>query len=243
MATTYIVGNWKMNQTLGEIETFFQTLKEQKFKNKNCWIAPQALHLGHCLELAKGTEVQVGAQNISENNFGAFTGEIAAHSVKELGATFTLVGHSERRTIFKETDALLNAKTKKALAENLKVIFCIGETLEERQANKTFDVLKNQIRLGLSDIPFSENIIIAYEPVWAIGTGKTATPEMAAEAHNFIRQELIALYGDNGNGTSILYGGSVKPSNINELLAMKDINGALVGGASLAAESFTALAQ
>ncbi len=243
----HIVGNWKMNQTLKEIETFFSSIDQASVKKLNCeaWVAPQALHLSKVLELSQVSgSFQVGAQNINQKDFGAFTGENSPASLKEIGATFTLVGHSERRAIYGENDDLLNQKTLKALEYDLTVIFCVGETLEERESNSTKKVIANQLVEGLKSLlkPQLNNVIVAYEPVWAIGTGKTATPEQAQAVHQDIRQELSQL-GFDPEKIIILYGGSVKPGNIEGLLSQNDIDGALVGGASLKPQSFLQLCQ
>lgn len=245
MPKNYIVGNWKMNQSLEDINSFITIFSESNIKDGNNWIAPQSIHINSLLNSSKETSLKVGSQTVSENDFGAFTGEINSSSLKELGAHFTLVGHSERRTLFNETDSALNAKTKKALDENLIVIFCCGETLEQREENKTEKIVHEQISNGLKEINLksADQLIVAYEPIWAIGTGKTASPEQAGSVHQSIRNLLNELYPNIGNEMSILYGGSVKPSNINDLLAQTDINGALVGGASLKAESFVELCK
>jgi triosephosphate isomerase len=177
---------------------------------------------------------------------GAFTGEISAAMLKSVGCEYVILGHSERRTIFGETDELINKKVKKALVSQLKPIFCIGETLEERESGTTFDVIKRQIHAGLSGLSDSDMkaVIIAYEPVWAIGTGKVASPAQAQEVHAFIRSELVKLFGAvSAENTIIQYGGSVKPDNARELLGQPDIDGALVGGACLKAESFVGIAE
>ncbi len=238
MRDTLIVGNWKMNQSLEEITSFFNTLKDNNFQSQ-AWIAPQALHISHCLK-NKPSTMKIGAQNCAYENSGAFTGELSPMAIKELGAEFVIIGHSERRSIFKETDETLYKKTLIALENNLSVIFCVGETLEEREANKVEQVLASQLENGLRDID-NENIIIAYEPVWAIGTGVTASPEQAEKAHSFIRDFLANKTKLNASATKILYGGSVKPENVKELLACENIDGGLVGGASLKAESFSHL--
>lgn len=223
-----IVGNWKMNQKIADIKFFFSEIPQ----GLEAWIAPQALHLPLCLSLAKN--IKIGAQNCAQKTSGAFTGETSAEALKDLGAHFVLIGHSERRQIFKESHAELLEKTTTALAQGLKVIFCVGETLEERESGRTMDVVKAQ----LMNLPASPEIIVAYEPVWAIGTGKVASPEQAQEVHAFIRQQLT-----EGAKTKILYGGSVKPDNVASLMSQKDIDGALVGGASLKAKDFLALCQ
>jgi len=237
----HIVGNWKMNQTLEDVKSFFNGLQG----NYNCeaWITPQAMHLTSAMDLGKDKGIKAGAQNCAHTNSGAFTGENSPLSLKDLGAHFTLIGHSERRAIYNEDDKLLNEKTINALENNLTVIFCVGETLEERESDKVADVITSQLKLGLENLPSDklQNVLIAYEPVWAIGTGKVASPEQAEEVHALIRSYLNENGPLNSEETIILYGGSVKPDNVNGLLSKPNIDGALVGGASLKSESFQAL--
>lgn len=237
----HIVANWKMNQTLEQISNFFVDMTKMKMDLKcKAWIAPQALHIPILKELAFTTgSIQIGAQNCSEQDSGAFTGEISPLALADLGVEFVIIGHSERRTLFGENDELLNKKVLNAIKHNLKVIFCVGETLAEREQNKTFEVLERQMKVGLQNLPADKAhlVLIAYEPVWAIGTGKTATAEQAEEAHFFIREKLQ----HNKEQTIILYGGSVKPDNIDSLLNKPNIDGALVGGASLKAQDFKQL--
>lgn len=244
MRKTHIVGNWKMNQSLEEIETFFKQLGDLSDVTCEAWIAPQGMHLPILLEKKLGN-FAVGAQNCCEQDSGAFTGELSPKSLKDLGAHFVILGHSERRAIYKEQDELLNKKLHKALENDLVAIFCVGETLTEREDGKVEDVLKVQLNLGLKGLADNHigKVIIAYEPVWAIGTGKVATPEQAQEVHAFIRKELEAISGFDAASTPILYGGSVKPANVEGLLSNEDIDGALVGGASLKGESFKELCQ
>ena len=246
----YIVGNWKMNQGLEEIGDFFGLLEREDFKaSKNqVWIAPQSLHLFSCLSLAQKVGISLGAQNCSSFLRGAYTGEISPKALKEMGAVFTLLGHSERRTLFGETHKLLRAKALSALEQGLKVVFCVGETLEERESGQAFSVLSEQILLGLGGVlssshPIPQQLILAYEPIWAIGTGKAATSTMANEAHRAIRKGLVESLGPSGEDYSILYGGSVKGDNVEELLSQEHIDGALVGGASLKASDFKYLVQ
>ncbi len=242
MPKNYMIGNWKMNQSLTEIETFFKNVKLEDNQN-NFWIAPQTLHYSKCAELAGPTGVLVGTQNISDQEQGAFTGEISADSLMEMGGHFCLIGHSERRSLYGETDEFINRKVAKAIEKGLVPVLCVGETLAEREANNTLSVVLGQLKSGLKDISLNNEaeLIIAYEPVWAIGTGKTASPEQAEEVHAAIRVLLEELYGETGKDISLLYGGSVKPSNVKELLGQTNINGGLVGGASLKAEDFSAL--
>jgi triosephosphate isomerase len=237
----HIVGNWKMNQTLHQISDFFVEMQKMKMDLKcKAWIAPQALHIPILKEMAFTTgAIQIGAQNCSEVDSGALTGEISSLALADLGVEFVIIGHSERRTIFGEGDELLNKKVLNALKHDLKVIFCVGETLEEREQNKTFDVLERQMKIGLQSVPAEKAhlVMVAYEPVWAIGTGKTASAEQAEEAHKFLRSKLMY----NNDETIILYGGSVKPDNIDSLLRKPNIDGALVGGASIKAQDFKQL--
>jgi triosephosphate isomerase len=242
MPKNYMIGNWKMNQTSEEVTSFFSGLKLENNQN-NFWIAPQTLHVDKCLGLAGTTGILIGSQNCSDQDHGAFTGEVSTDTLMEMGAHFTLVGHSERRSYFQESDELINRKVAKAIEKGLVPVLCVGETLEEREAEKTFDIVLGQVKAGLSSIELNNEaeLIVAYEPVWAIGTGKTASPEQAEEVHAKIRALLIELYGETGKDISILYGGSVKPSNVKELLEKTNINGGLVGGASIKAESFSEL--
>lgn len=245
MAKNYMIGNWKMNQSLEDMSHFFNALKKEELSKGNFWIAPMSIHIAKSLELTQESQFKIGAQNASEQNHGAFTGETSAHSLKELGAHFVILGHSERRALYSESDSLINKKVKKALEEKLIPVLCVGETLEEREANKTLDIVLTQIKSGLKNIKLTNpnELILAYEPVWAIGTGKTASPEQAEDVHFAIRKLLVELYGDLGSELSILYGGSVKPENVIELLEKPNINGGLVGGASLKAESFASLCR
>ena len=245
--TKYLLGNWKMNQTLNEIDTFLNQLTVTHDQNVYVGISPQALHVSKLLANEKVTSfnVNIGVQNICDQKSGAFTGEISPVSAKDMGAEFTLIGHSERRVIYNENDDTINQKIHLALSCGLKVIFCIGETLEEREAGNTPDVLKIQLKEGLEGITSeqAQNIVVAYEPVWAIGTGKVASASEANDAHEFIRQVLTSNLGLPGNDMSILYGGSVKPANAAELLSCQHIDGALVGGASLKGDSFSELVK
>ncbi len=238
-----MVGNWKMNQSLGDIHSFFETIKSHSNELcQNAWIAPQLIHLSSVLELTAGTSMKVGAQNCSEHQNGAFTGETSPAALKDLGAHFTLIGHSERRALYAETDEIVAAKTKSALENGLTPIVCVGETLEEREAGKTLEVVLGQVQRGLRGIPEDKKnlVIIAYEPVWAIGTGKVAGPAEAQEVHAAIRATLAQI-GLHAAQISILYGGSVKPDNVAALLDCPDIDGGLVGGASLKASDYLKL--
>lgn len=241
-----IVGNWKMNQTQEGIKIFFDELEglSENFLKGRAWIAPQAVHIP-LAQFLSAERFKIGAQNCAQTTSGAFTGEISPEALVDLGVEFTLVGHSERRSIFKESDELLREKVACALEQGLKVIFCVGENLQERENNETFSVLERQLESALKGLtaPKKNQLVIAYEPVWAIGTGKTASPEQAQEAHAHIRKVLIEKIQLPGQTMSILYGGSVKPSNIEGLLKGEDIDGGLVGGASLNPADFKALCQ
>lgn len=232
-----------MNLTLEDGVTFAKSLRKSLTDNNEilCGICPPFVFLKDICEALKGSRICVGAQNVHSEMSGAYTGEISALMVKEAGCTHVLIGHSERRHIFGETDSFINAKMKAALSVNLKPIFCIGETLREREEGKTKYVVENQLKAGLLGIDNNlvEGLVIAYEPVWAIGTGKTASSEQANEVHSFIRALLTDTYGkDIACNVFIQYGGSVKPENAAELTAQPEIDGLLVGGASMNLESF-----
>ena len=236
-------GNWKLHKTIGETTVFCEALKKglssEMSNGLEVVIAPTALSLASAANITKGSAVKIAAQNSYSESKGAFTGEISPTLIKDAGCSHVILGHSERRHVFGETDAMINSKVKAVMAEGLIPIFCVGETLEEREAGQVEGVLKRQITEGLKDISFksSEEIIIAYEPVWAIGTGKTAGPEDAQSAHSYIRGLLTADFKALSN-SRILYGGSVKPDNAAALTAEVDVDGVLVGGASLEPESF-----
>ncbi|MDO8140297.1 MAG: triose-phosphate isomerase [Candidatus Brocadiales bacterium] len=239
----FIVGNWKMNLTLSEGIEFAKSLKNSLHGNNEilCGICPSFVFLKDICEVLKGSHICVGAQNVHSEKNGAYTGEISALMVKGAGCTHVLIGHSERRHLFGEADSFINAKIKTALSVNLKAIFCIGETLKEREEGRTKYVVESQLKDGLLEIDNNhvEGLVIAYEPVWAIGTGKTASPEQANEVHSFIRGFLTDEYGkDVADSVYIQYGGSVKPENTRELISQPEIDGLLVGGASIKLESF-----
>jgi triosephosphate isomerase len=244
MRKIVIAGNWKMNNDLTQSEKLIVELKNLLQNEKpNCdvIVCPPFTSLFEASKLLKGSQIKLGAQNMHFEESGAFTGEVSASMLKSAGCEYVILGHSERRTIFGETDELINKKIKKALSAGLKPIFCVGEILEERETGITNDVVKRQILNGLTGITEAEmkNIIIAYEPVWAIGTGKTATPAQAQEVHEFIRDLIEIEYSlETANDVTIQYGGSVKPDNAKELISQRDIDGALVGGACLKADSF-----
>ena len=244
MRKKVIAGNWKMNNDLSESQNLISKLTSGLSDEKvNCEviICPPFTSLQEAGALIRNTIIKLGAQNMYYEESGAYTGEISASMLKSVGCDYVILGHSERRTIFGEPDSLINKKIKKALQSNLKPIFCVGETLQERESGITKDVIKRQVVEGLKDILINSinQIILAYEPVWAIGTGKTATPAQAEEVHEFIREIVSGLYNkDVSDNLIIQYGGSVKPENAVELMSQKDIDGALVGGACLKAESF-----
>lgn len=233
-----------MYKLLGEAVETVLKLKSLTTNANHCEIviAPVFVHLKTVADRLEGSNIHVAAQNCStETKHSAHTGEVCADMIKDVGASHVIVGHSERRQYYGESDKSVSAKTKAALQFGLKAIVCVGEMLEERESGKAEEVVKNQIANGLGGLTVSdlERIIIAYEPVWAIGTGKTATPEQAQEMHAFIRNVLAETHGrESADKMRILYGGSVKPENIGELMKEADIDGALVGGASLDAESF-----
>ena len=228
MPKTIIAANWKMHKTIQEAEEFLTALNNaEKKADRKVLNFPSAT----LLTVFKGKNVNYGAQNMHWEEEGAFTGELSPLMVKDAGGSYILIGHSERRQLFGETDEEVNKKLISALKHGLKPVFCIGETLDQREDGKTAEVINTQIEQGLANISDLSEIIIAYEPVWAIGTGKTATPEQAQEVHAQIREKTTPE-------TSILYGGSVKPANISELMSQKDINGALIGGAALEIDSF-----
>ncbi len=244
MRKTVIAGNWKMNNDLKESEKLIVELKKLLQNEKpNCdvIVCPPFTSLYEASKLVSGSIIKLGAQNMHFEDSGAFTGEVSASMLKSVGCEYVILGHSERRAIFGESNEMINKKIKKALSAGLKPIFCVGELLEEREKGVTNDVVKRQILKGLDGISADDmkNIIIAYEPVWAIGTGKTATPAQAQEVHEFIRDLIEIDYSlEVANDLVIQYGGSVKPDNAKELLSQKDIDGALVGGACLKADSF-----
>jgi triosephosphate isomerase len=229
-----------MFKTAAETRAFVRAFRPlvEPFKDREVVLCAPYTALWALADALKGSSIAPGAQNAHWEDKGAYTGEISVGMLKEIGVRYAVVGHSERRQYFGETDETVNKRTLAVLAAGLTPITCIGETLQEREANQTFKVLERQVKEGLKNIPLPASAVIAYEPVWAIGTGKTATPAQAQEAHAYIRQEYAKLYGDAAQRLRILYGGSVKPDNMPALMKEKDIDGGLVGGASLEAESF-----
>lgn len=246
MRTPLIVGNWKMNTTRSDAHALAAACAELAASHRavEVGIAPPAIWLEALVASHTASPLRVFGQNVGEVEAGARTGEIAAPMLREAGASGTLLGHSERRTIQGETDDLIATKVALATSLGLHLILCIGETLAEREAEQTIEVVDRQLRVGLGQVDSLDGIDIAYEPVWAIGTGLTATPDQAQDVHAHIRQALAERFGaDAAASTRIQYGGSVKPSNAADLLAMPDIDGALVGGASLKPDSFAAIVE
>jgi len=237
-----IAGNWKMNLSLEEAVELAASISEYSSASAKIDIAvfPPATYIERVSSILEHSPIIVGAQNIHFAEAGAFTGEISVKMVLTSGGEMVILGHSERRHVFGESDEFICAKVKKALSSELTPVLCIGETLEQREENATNEVLAGQLSGSLDGVTveFPTNLVIAYEPVWAIGTGRVATPEQAQEAHGFIREWMIRRYGRRGGECRILYGGSVKPENIAEILEKPDIDGALVGGASLESNSF-----
>jgi triosephosphate isomerase (TIM) len=246
MRTPLIAGNWKMFKTLAEATTLVEELAPlvSSVNNVEIVVAPVFTAISAVAKVAENTAIKVAAQDCFWEEEGAFTGEISPKLLKDAGCSYVIIGHSERRQYFGETDETVNRKSKAALKVGLVVLMCVGETLDERESNATFKVIETQIKGGLSGIPTVDlmNIVIAYEPVWAIGTGKTASDEQAQEVHAFIRSLIEQMYSSNeAQAIRILYGGSVKPENVKGLMSQADIDGALVGGASLKAELFAGI--
>jgi triosephosphate isomerase len=243
MRKKVIAGNWKMNKDLHQSQKLVSEIINGLGKDTKAdvIVCPPFTSLSEVSSLLKGTQIKLGAQNMYYEESGAYTGEVSADMLMSVGCEYVILGHSERRVIFNELDGLINKKIKAALAKGLKPIFCIGELLEQRENNETIQVVSQQVEKGLEGVSAEQmkNVIIAYEPVWAIGTGKTATPQQAQEVHSFIRELVAKKFSASvGENLIIQYGGSVKPDNAGELLSQKDIDGALVGGACLKADLF-----
>jgi len=242
----YIAGNWKMNTSLAEGQALAAALAEQvgSSTDVDVAVAPPFVYLKSISDTLSGSNIGVGSQNMYFEDNGAFTGETSSAMLKDVGCTFAILGHSERRHVLGETDEMINRKVVKALADGLDVILAVGELLEEREAGNTMDVVSRQVKVGLEGVSAADmaRVTIAYEPVWAIGTGVVATPDQAQEVHAEIRALLGSMY-DAGvaEATRIQYGGSVKPDNAAELMALPDVDGALVGGAALKADSFVGI--
>ena len=244
MRKPFIAANWKLNKTipeaLGFLGEFLPLVSD--VTEADIVIAPPFTALLSVSERLRGTNVMLSSQDAFYEETGAYTGEVSPLMLRDAGCAYAIIGHSERRQYFGDTDETVNKKIKAALSSGLKVIFCIGESLDERQSGKTNDVLKTQIAGGLKDVDIND-IVIAYEPIWAIGTGVTATTEQAQDTHKYIRGEIAASYGNKAESLRVLYGGSVKPENVGELMACPDLDGALVGGASLKADSFAKIVK
>ena len=245
-----IAGNWKMNKTSAEGAALVEEIKNGLpaccGNGPEVLVCPPFTTLSAALQAAKGSAVQVGAQNVHWAPSGAYTGEVSAAMLVDVGVTHVIIGHSERRQYFGETDLTVNQRTKAALGAGLTAVVCVGETLAQREAGQTMDVIGAQVRTDLADLTAADmaKVVIAYEPVWAIGTGKVATDEQAQEVHAFIRGVLREMFGDEvADATRILYGGSMKPANAKGLLAQADIDGGLIGGAALKAPDFLAIIQ
>lgn len=249
MRKKVIAGNWKMNNGINETVSLISEIKKElsgKKINADVIICPPFINLETAHALLKDSVIKLGAQNVYFEESGAFTGEISASMLKGVGCEYVILGHSERRTIFGEKDQIINKKIKTAIKNELKPIFCVGETLEEREKGVTFKIIETQITNGLNLLNEREleHLIIAYEPVWAIGTGRNATPQQAQDVHQFIRRLIGKMYSQNfAENLVIQYGGSVKADNAKELLYQPDIDGALVGGACLKADSFVKIIE
>jgi triosephosphate isomerase (TIM) len=247
MRKKIIAGNWKMNLDKKSVDSLVDGILKglpNITSSYTILVYPSTVHLNYVTEAFKGTNVLVGCQNIYPSKLAAFTGETSCDQLKDLGIEYVLIGHSERRQFLGETDSFLNQKVHHAISEKMLPMLCVGETLQEREANQTFTVVKRQIIEGLKNISKEDilKVSIAYEPVWAIGTGKVATPEQAEEVHAFLRKELSELYSETiSSQISVLYGGSVKPDNIKSLMDKPNIDGGLVGGASQKSDSFLGL--
>ncbi len=246
MRQKIVAGNWKMNKNAEETEDLLNDLIDKLPNDKTVEIivAPTFINLASAVEHLEFTNIEVAAQNMHQSESGAYTGEISADMLKSVGVNTVILGHSERRAIFHETDAIISYKVDTALKHDMRVIFCFGEELKDRQDKQHFNVVENQLRDGLFQIDKSSwsNVVLAYEPVWAIGTGETASPEQAQEMHEFIRETVRKGFGsDIAEDVSILYGGSVKPENAKEIFSKPDVDGGLIGGAALKALDFAAI--
>ena len=247
MRKKIVAGNWKMNNNKSETADLIQALKSLSFSTDvRVMVAPAFTHLAQAEELTQGGRIEVLAQNMNANDSGAFTGEISAKMLHSIGINKVILGHSERRAYYNETDAGLKQKVKTALTHDMEVVFCFGEELDQRKAGSHFEVVQSQLETVLFDLNSTEwsKIILAYEPVWAIGTGETASPEQAQDIHAFIRGLIVSKYNEDlAKDVSILYGGSIKPANASAIFSQPDVDGGLIGGASLNAEDFIAIIQ
>jgi triosephosphate isomerase len=247
MRKKIVAGNWKMNTKPSQGDVLVkEILSLDRPSDVQLIVAPPYTHINSVANLIDGSDLLLASQNIAKEPMGAYTGEISGEMLNELGVAYSIIGHSERRSYYGETNEIVALKIKNALKHNINPIFCVGEVLEEREAGKHFDVIKEQMTFAISKLESQEmkQVVIAYEPVWAIGTGKTATPDQAQEVHAFIRGLVKQIFGGEiAENISILYGGSCKPSNAKELFAKADIDGGLIGGAALVAQDFVSIAQ
>ncbi len=243
MRKPYLAGNWKMNLERASALELAGALRDHlgARDDVDCGVAPPFVYVPEIAALLKDSPIRVGAQDVCDRDAGAFTGEVSAAMLRDVGCDFVIVGHSERRHVYGEGDEITNQKVHQALENELEVVLCVGETLEEREAKQTEAVVRRHLTEGLAGVSADRMgaVTIAYEPVWAIGTGLTATPEQAGDVHRYLRGLLAGLHGETvASATRIQYGGSVKPDNVRELMAVPDVDGALVGGASLKPEQF-----
>ncbi len=248
MRKNIVAGNWKMNNDTKETKSLLKDikkgLKKSSLKNTKVIVAPSFVNLSTAVKVLGDSKIKVAAQNMNAAKNGAFTGEISAEMLKSTGVKTVILGHSERRAYFGETDSILKEKVDSALEQKMKIIFCFGEELNDRKENKHFELVESQIKNALFHLPESawKKIVLAYEPVWAIGTGETASPEQAQEMHAFIRKTVADMYSTEvADNVSILYGGSVKPANAKEIFSNPDVDGGLIGGAALKAKDFLAI--
>lgn len=247
MRKKIVAGNWKMNTSLKEGAELAKALVENfTLNNVELIVAPPFTHLDAVSKELKSSPIKLSSQNMAKENLGAYTGEVSGEMLKDLNVEYAIIGHSERRMYYGETNEILFAKTQKAIDLDIQPIFCVGENLEQRESGIYFEVIKEQLEKGLFAISKQDfpKVVVAYEPVWAIGTGKTASKEQAQEIHSFIRQMVSEKYGEKiADNLSLLYGGSCKPGNAKELFSQPDIDGGLIGGAALISEDFIAIAQ
>lgn len=247
MRKKIVAGNWKMNNNKTETEALIAALSAKgSFSGVAVKIAPTSIHLAHSVEALSDSAIEVIGQNMHQSENGAYTGEISASMLQSVGVNSVILGHSERRAYFNETDEALAEKVSTAVTHDMEVVFCFGEELQDRKAERHFEVVERQLRKGLFHLEATawKTIVLAYEPVWAIGTGETASPEQAQEMHAFIRSLIEKVYGEAvADNVSILYGGSVKPANAQEIFSKPDVDGGLIGGAALNADDFFAIVQ
>ena len=248
MRSRIVAGNWKMNNDFKETKSLIKdlrkSLKKVSLKNTRVLISPSFVNLAGAVKRTKKTKIEVAAQNVHQTSNGAFTGEVSVGMLTSIGITTAIIGHSERRSIFGETDQVLAEKVNASISNEMEVVFCFGESLEDRKSGNHFKIVEEQLKNGVFHLEALawNHIVLAYEPVWAIGTGETASPEQAQEMHAFVRNLLVEKYNTAvAENTSILYGGSVKPTNAAEIFSKPDVDGGLIGGASLNADDFTAI--